>query len=130
MHSLGLTICLGVVAGAEDGAGTQQTPKLLPERRSEPQVVDDVIRYPKQGDHVCKEQLGHLLARKLPIAQPARYQARILCEMLHDSQNCIVPIAKWQMCNKIDTVGAETTVYLQMNQDKWRKILSKSLHPL
>ena len=87
MHSLGLTVCLGVVAGAEDGAGAQQSPKLLPERCREPQIVvmDDVVRYPKQGDHICKEQLGHLLARKLPIVQPARYQARVLCETLKDS---------------------------------------------
>ena len=71
--------------------------------------MDDVVRYPKQGDHICKEQLGHLLAQKLPIAQPARYQARVLCETLNNSQDCIVPIAEWQMCNKTDTVGAETT---------------------
>ena len=94
MHSLGLTVCLGVVAGAEDGAGTQQLPKLLPERRCEPRVVvmDDVIPHPKQGDHICKKQLGHLLARELPITQLARYQACVLCEMLNDSQNCILPI--------------------------------------
>ena len=71
--------------------------------------MDDVIRYPKQGDHICKEQLGHPLARKFPITQPARYQTRVLCEMLNDSQDCIVPIAERQMCNKIDTVGAEMT---------------------
>ena len=106
MHSLGLTVCLGVVAEAEDGAGAQQTPKLLPERCREPwvAVMDNVIQYPKQGDHVCKEQLGHLLARKFPITQLARYQACVFCEMLYDSQNCIVPIAERQMCNKIDIV--------------------------
>ena len=95
MHSLGLTICLGVVAGAEDGAGAQQTPKLLPEKYCELRVavMDDVIQHPKQGDYIFKEKLGHLLAQQLPIAQAARYQACVLCEMLNDSQNCILPIA-------------------------------------
>ena len=87
MHLLGLTVCLGVVAGAEDGAGAQQMPKIMPEQHHKPRIADmeDVVRYPKQGDHVCKEQLGHLLDRKFPIAQPARYQARVLCEMLDNS---------------------------------------------
>ena len=106
MHPLGLTVCLGVVAGAENGAGAQQPPKLLPEQRCEPwvAVMDDVVRHPKQGNHVCKEQLGHLLARKLPITQPARYQACVLCKTLNDSQDCIVPIAEQHMCNKVDAV--------------------------
>ena len=68
MHQLGLTTGLGVVAGAEDSAGAQQTPNILPERCHEPQVavMDDVVRCPKQGNTFAKNNLATYLPESSP----------------------------------------------------------------
>ena len=94
VHSLCLSICLGVMAGAKDSLGAQQAPQLTPERPCKPgiPVIHNVIWHPKQCDNVGEEQLSYLLPCQCPLTQGTGYKPCELGQAVQTSKDGIVAI--------------------------------------
>ena len=94
MSPLRLTICLRVVAAAENNPGTKQLPHLCPEATSETRipVMKDLLWNTKQNNNVLEEKLGALLSSERPLPHVHRDQPHKLGQAVNHSKNPIQPI--------------------------------------